>query len=65
MCGGKIGWNRGEGMDKHSYPPFICQCVGWCARVNSVFMCDFKRWKNERVSPVTLATSVIHVSYMT
>lgn len=31
-------------MDKHSYPQggSICQCVGECARVNSVFVCDFK-----------------------
>lgn len=66
MCSGKIGWNRGEGMDKHSYPQCasICQCVGLCVCVNGVWLW-FLRWKNERASPVTLATSIIHVSYMT
>lgn len=32
-------------MDKDSYPrgASVHQCVGECARVNSVFVCDFKK----------------------
>lgn len=41
MCGGKIGWNRGGGMDKQSYPQgaSICQSMHmW----TEFFVCDFK-----------------------
>lgn len=66
MCSGKIVQRGGKGMDKHSYPPgaSICQCVGQCACMNSVFMCNFKAGRMKGGSPVTLSTSVIPVSYM-
>lgn len=56
-----------RGKDKQPYPPGAseCQCVGQRASHNSVFACDFKGGRMRGLSLVTLATSVIHVSYMT
>lgn len=53
-----------EAMYSHSYPQcaFMCQVIRQCIYANTVYVW-FQRWKNERLSPATLAIFLIHVSY--
>lgn len=53
-----------EAMYSHSYPQCasMCQVIRQCIYANSAYVW-FQRWNNERLSPVTLAIFLIHVSY--